>query len=418
MWRPSERPSFGRDFQAFWLGQTVSNLGSSITQFAIPLIVFELTHSAVNLAVATAAWFLPYLLFGLVIGAWVDRLDRKRLMIACNAAAAALLVSVPALSAAGLLSVWWIYAVGFFQSTIFIAFSSSEFAAIPSLVEAEELVAANGRIQASYAAASVVGPLLAGALVATIRPESLLLVDAATFVVSAAALASVTRSLNLGPRRQRTRIRSDVVEGVRYVLRHPVLRNISVMMALTNFAGTTVWAELVLFAKDRLQATNSEVAVLWAAGSFGIVLAGLAAPRLRKRFSFGALLLGDVVVYGLAIVALSFTRTVWAALGLWALAAGMAILFNVLSGSLRQSIVPNELLGRVVTVASVLAWSANPLGALVGGYLIKTTGDVAKVYAAAGAVVVLIGLAFTRTALREADRFLTVAPRPGSASAA
>ncbi|MCX6049579.1 MAG: MFS transporter, partial [Chloroflexi bacterium] len=143
------------DFWKFWAGQTISNLGSSFTAFALPLLIYKLTGSALNLALATAAAFLPYLLFGLLIGAWVDRLNRKRLMIVVDLINAGLLASIPLLATLDRLPVWWIYVVGFVGSTVGIAFQSAEFAAIPSLVNQDDLVTANGRIQASYSAAGV-----------------------------------------------------------------------------------------------------------------------------------------------------------------------------------------------------------------------------------------------------------------------
>src|SRR5437016_2606234 len=157
------------EFWKFWVGQTISNLGSSFTAFALPLLVFKLTGSALNLAAATAATFLPYLLFGLLIGAWVDRVDRKRLMIFSDLGRAIVIASIPVLGAANALTVWWIYIVTFLETTLTICFTAAQFAAIPNLVpdnNAQELVTANGRIQASFSAASVAGPLLAGALVA------------------------------------------------------------------------------------------------------------------------------------------------------------------------------------------------------------------------------------------------------------
>src|SRR6476469_5259802 len=149
----SARPSL--DFWKFWAGQTISNLGSSFTEFALPLLIFKLTGSALNLAISSATTFLPYLLFGLLIGAWVDRVDRKRLMIVTDLLRALLLASIPLLAALDMLSVWWIYAAGFLISTLTIGFNSAEFAAIPSLIAHDDtsagqaLVTANGRIQAS-----------------------------------------------------------------------------------------------------------------------------------------------------------------------------------------------------------------------------------------------------------------------------
>src|SRR5919206_4818737 len=164
----SLKRTLNSDFWTFWTGQTLSNLGSSFTQFALPLLIFKLTGSALNLGLATAATFLPYLLFGLLIGAWVDRVDRKRLMIGTDVLRALIIALIPFLAALHILTVWWIYGLGFISSTLTIFFTSAEFAAIPSLVSQDDLVAANGRIQASYSAATVIGPLLAGVLVAVI----------------------------------------------------------------------------------------------------------------------------------------------------------------------------------------------------------------------------------------------------------
>ena len=105
------------DFWKFWTGQTISNLGSSFTQWAVPLLVFQLTHSAVNLGIATAATFLPYLLFGLPLGAWMDRVDRKRAMIALDSVNALVILSIPLVAQFGTLNVWLIYAVTFISSS-------------------------------------------------------------------------------------------------------------------------------------------------------------------------------------------------------------------------------------------------------------------------------------------------------------
>ncbi len=131
------RGGLSADFWTFWTGQTLSNLGGSFSMFALPLLVYQLTHSAVSLGITSASVFLPYLLFGLVIGAWLDRVDRKRLMIATDLARALVIAAIPALYLTGHLSVWWIYGLGFVSSTLGICFDAGEFAAIPSLVRQE-----------------------------------------------------------------------------------------------------------------------------------------------------------------------------------------------------------------------------------------------------------------------------------------
>ena len=404
-----EKHALSPDFWKFWAGQTISNLGSSFTQWAVPILVYQLTHSAVNLGIATAATFLPYLMFGLLIGAWMDRVDRKRAMIALDWLNSIVIFSIPLVATFGHLTVWWIYAVTFLQSTIFIAFSAGEFAAIPSLVSTDDLVTANGRIQATFSAAQVVGPLLAGALLSVFSITWVMAFDAGSFVVSAISLSLIRGSFNPSREtpKEATTILHDVREGLRYVLSHPVLRNISLMMALINFVTASTFAELVLFADQRLDASKRQIGLLFAAGSAGVVVTGLLAGRLRKRFSFTALAMTSLMLMGLCTIVFAGMRWFWAALPFWAAAGGLGILFNINTGSLRQAIVPNHLLSRVLSIAGVLAWSAIPAGAIVGGWVISASGNVALVYGVIGLLTICIA-AFFRffTALGDAQRYV------------
>jgi predicted MFS family arabinose efflux permease len=398
------------DFWKFWAGQTISNLGSSFTQWAVPLLVYKLTHSAVSLGIATAATFLPYLLFGLLLGAWMDRVDRKKAMIVLDLLNAAVIFSIPLVAQFGHLSVWLIYLVAFIQTTIGIAFQAGEFAAIPSLVSTDDLVTANGRIQATYSAAQVAGPLLAGLLVSFMSIQWVMALDSASFAISALSLSLIHRSFNLVSEdkpKEATTILHDVREGLRYVLGHPVLRNISLMMALINFVGATTFTQLVLFAHDRLHVGARGVGALFAAGAGGVVVTGLLAGRLRKRFSFTALAMTSLMLMGATEVVFAGMHWFWAALPLWAAAGGLGILFNINTGSLRQAIVPNHMLSRILSIAAVLAWSAIPAGALIGGLVVKATGNVALVYGVIGILNICIA-AFFRffTALGDAQRYV------------
>ncbi|MHB8631940.1 MAG: MFS transporter [Candidatus Limnocylindria bacterium] len=396
-----------RDFKRFWVGETVSAFGSSFTQFAIPLLVFKLTGSPVYLAATFALFAVPHLLFGLAIGAWTDRTDRRRLMIAVDLLSAATVVSVPVAAAAGQLSVWWVMVVVFIAGTLSIFFEAAQFGAVPSLVDQADLVSANGRIQASFAAAAVAGPLAAGGLLVFVPVDRLLYIDAATFLVSAGVLGLIRRPFNPPASGPRSSLRADVVAGLRYVLRHPVLRNISVMMAMVNFAGASAVAQLVYFAKVRYAATDSQIGILFAAAGVGVVLLSLLAGPLRKRWTFGTVALGALMLSGALIVGLAFAPSFWIAVPLWALASGLGTLFNINTGSLRQAIVPNHMLGRIITIAMVLAWSANPLGSMLGGVAIERTGDVQLVYAVIGGVTFLIPLYFRLfSPLGHAERYL------------
>jgi len=399
-----------RDFSRFWVGETVSAFGSSFTQLAIPLLVFKLTGSAIYLAATFALFAVPHLLFGLIIGAWTDRTDRRRLMITVDLLAATTGAAVPVAAALGALSVWWVMVVIFIAGTLSIFFEAAQFGAVPSLVDQADLVTANGRIQASFAAATVAGPLVAGGLLVFFQVEQLLYIDAATFLVSALALSLIRRPFNPPVARARTSLRADIVEGLRYVLGHPVLRNISAMMAMVNFVSASAFAQLVYFAKARYAATDSELGIIFAAGGVGVFLMSLLAGPLRKRWSFGNVALGALMLSGVSIVAFAFAPSFWIAVPLWGLSSGLGILFNINTGSLRQAIVPNHMLGRIITIAMVLAWSANPLGSMLGGVAIERTGDVQLVYAAIGIATFLIPLYFRLfSPLGHAERYLGAA---------
>lgn len=412
--------ALGRDFWFYFSGQLVSQVGSSFTLFAFPLLVFKLTHSATSLALATASSFVPYLLFGLVLGALADRVNRKRMMLLTDAGRAAVIVVLPLLALSGALRVADIYAVAFVQSTLGILFDCGEFAAIPSLVGRDDLVAANGRIMATNSAGKILGPILAGVLVTLMPPASLLFFDAASFAISAASLAAIRRDFNAAGRpglaaARVTGLLRDVRDGLRYVWSHPVLRGISLMMALINFVSSTENSQLVLFAKRVLAASDSEVALLFAAGAAGVVVVSIAAAPIRRRLSFAVTALGALVVSGLSVTAMALIGSYPAALVLWAASSGFGLLLNINTAALRQAIVPDELYGRVVSIAQVMAWSAIPLGALAGAAAIQLSGSVAGVYAATGSLTALIAASFAFSPVAHGDRYLAMAAGTGPA---
>lgn len=419
------RHTLGRDFRLYFSGQLISQIGSSFTLFALPLLVFRLTGSATSLALTTASNFVPYLLFGLVLGALVDRFDRRRMMLLTDVARAGVIVLLPLLALAGGLHVQVIYAVAFAQSTLGIVFDCGEFAAIPSLVGRADLVAANGRIMATNSAGQIIGPILAGVLVTLMSPAGLLFFDAASFLASAASLAAIRRSFNGAGQPARPApglggLLGDIRVGLRYVWSHPVLRSISVMMALINFVAATESSQLVLFAKRALSATDSQVALLFAAGAAGVVAVSVAAAPIRRLLSFAVTALGALVVSGLAVSAMAIIGSYPAALVLWAASSGFGLLLNINTGSLRQAIVPSHMYGRVISVAVVLAHSAIPLGALAGAAAIQLSGSVAAVYTITGALTALIALSFAFSPVRHGDRYLaaaTSAPAPATETA-
>ncbi len=402
-------PRFQSDFWKFWMGQTISTLGSSFTSFAFPLLIFKLTGSSLNLALMVVATVLPYPLFGLVIGAWVDRVNRKRVMVLTDLARALVIASIPLASVQGLLTVWWIYAVAFLNSTLTICFDAANFAAVPRLVRREDLVTANGRLQAGYSTAKVGGPLLGGLLIIVAPLPMLLLIDALSFLASAGSLVLINTSFNTAPagRQAATSLRQGIVEGLRYVMHHPILSWITLLLLLVNFILPTASAQLVLFAKQWFAASDMQVGLLYASGSLGTVAFSLAAGRFRTRWPLGTIALGALMIEGVFTTLTAVTHWYGLLLLLWALRGGADVLFTITAYSLTQIAVPNQLLGRVITVTRVLTWSTASLGALLGGLAIERTKDVGLVYAVIGLLIFGITLTFFLTPVGRSERYLS-----------
>jgi hypothetical protein len=196
-----------------------------------------------------------------------------------------------------------------------------------------------------------------------------------------------------------------VREGLAYVWSNPVLRSISIMMALINLVATTANSQLVLFARRALHATNSEIGFLYAAGAAGIVAVSLVAGPVRQRASFAVTALGALVLAGLTTTAMALAGSFAAALVLWAASSGFDMLLNINTVALRQAIVPPQLYGRVVGVAQVLAWLAIPLGSLAGAAAINLSGSVTGVYAVIGGLTA----AFAFSPVADGDRYLAEA---------
>jgi MFS family permease len=389
-----------RDYWTFWSGQTISSAGSAVTAFAMPLLVYDLTGSAFKLALTVAAAYVPYALFGLPIGAWVDRVDRRRLMIFTDLLRAMLLATVPAAAAIDALTVWWLYAITFATSTLGIAFNSASFAAVRFLVtDNRDLARANGRLQAGFAAASLAAPALGGLALTIVRPPTLILIDAASFVLSAASISLVKRAFQVDEPRHPTTLLHDVGEGLQYVLGNPLLRALAVMAAAMNFFLATIIGQIVLMAKHGLGASDSEVGWFFSAGSAGVIVCSLLASSALRLGSYGRIVIASSIANGALTIVLAEAPSVAVGLVAYAGVIGMTQLFSVNTASLRQEITPPRLLGRVISTAMVLAWSIQPVGAVVGGIAIEQSSSVRLVYAVAGAALIVIGLGFAAGSL-------------------
>ncbi len=394
------------DFWKFLSGETISVFGSAFTSFALPLLVYQITHSPINLAFDAAAGSLPYLFFGLIGGAFADRVNRKRLMMSMDILNALTISTIPLLFLLHTLPVWWIYMVSFLMTTWTILFQAANAAAPPSLVPQDKLIEANSRLMTAFVAASLLGSPLAGIVFGIMPVPNALLFDAASYIISFIALLSIRTSFNtpygsveseqtqVQPQKQT--LRQDIIEGLRYIWQQPVIRLIVLFLVSINFINGVVFAELIFFAKTQLHASNFQYGLLVAAGSIGIIFSSLAAKWIRQRLAFGPIAIYALGLASIAFTLFALTSTPWLALPLWLVRAGLFALVDVNIISLRQTIVPNRLLGRVVTTSRVLYNLVSLVGTLLGGYLVAVTNaTLVFVIVGIGTLLLCIGFLFT-----------------------
>lgn len=382
-----------RNFLRLWAGQSISELGSQVSQLAIPLLAaVDLHASPIEFSLLEVAGFAPFLLFALPAGAWVDRLRRRPVLIVGDASRAVLLSLIPVLWYLHQLRVWELLVLQFVTGTATVLFDVAYQSYLPSLVDRDDLVEGNARLQLTASTAQVAGPGASGALVGLVGAPYAIVADAASFVVSTAFTLRIRHAERPPERADRRPILSEALEGVRFVVGHPWLRRIAACTATSNLFSNMSFAILVLYMVRKLHMSSLTIGLVFAAGSAGAVVGALAAGRLQRRIGTGPTIVAGALFGSLAGLALplaprSLPIPVLIA-GLFASSLG-AVTYNIAQVSLRQAITPERLQGRMNAGMRWIVWGTIPLGSLAGGII----GQVAGLHVAlwAGAVGGLTG---------------------------
>ena len=384
------RPRFGRlwshpDFLKFWTGETVSLFGTQVTFLALPLTaVLVLGADAKQLGVLRFLEYLPFILFTLIFGVWVDRRRRRPVMIVSNAVRAVLIGLIPLLSVLGLLDELGLpalYLVAFAVGTFTVLFDLSWMSYVPTIVGRSDLVEANSKVATSYAAAEVAGPGLGGALVQLVGAPRALALDAASYVVSAISLLMIrTKEPAPAPRpaAERSLVR-EMAEGMRFILDNRYLRAIAAQGAIFNFALMATDPVFLLYAVRELDFSAGLVGLVYGVGAVGGVVGAALASTASRRLGYGrafvtAVVLGTVPAFLLPVAA--GPEPMLAALFILAfllIRTGVGV-SNVLAITLRQTVTPNAMLGRMNASMRMILYGVGTLGALVGGLLGATLG--------------------------------------------
>ena len=367
------RPRLGRPYWRMWWANAISSTGDGAFVAALPLLAVTVTRDPRLVAVVTAATYLPWLVLSLPAGAIVDRYDRVTLMWRSQAVQAAVVAIVALLVVFRQGSIAALGVAGLLLGSAEVIFSNAAQSVLPALVPPELLPRANGSQQVSLTVGeSFLGPPVGSLLFAAAATLPFGL-DAASFAGSAALLARLPRTSQAsGP--AKATIRAQIAEGLRWLARHRLLRVVAVLLGILNFANQMGQAVLVLLATQTLRVGSVAYGFLLAATAVGSVAGGLMSPPLVRWLG----MLPSLIIVGAAETAL------FVGVGLApdpAVAAVMlagqgfvVTMWNVVTVSLRQQVVPAHLLGRVNSVYRMLGWGLMPLGALAGGFVAHAAG--------------------------------------------
>ncbi|OXS35829.1 MFS transporter [Streptomyces sp. XY006] len=402
---PAARPLWRqRDFGVFWTAQTLSVLGDSFALIALPLLVLEATGSLACMGLLTAVGGAASVVAAVFAGAVVDRVDRRRLLIACDLVRLGLYGVIPLVWLFGP-QIWLLYAVLPLCEAVGMLFAVGYVTVVRALVGTARLTEANGRLNATAATAGVLGPLGAGLVAAWSGPAAAVGVNAASFGVSALCLLLV----RLGPRTAdertgaRTGLWRDLRVGVAFLRGHPVLRSLTALLFVFSFLTLGLNDLVIYHLKHDLGHDDGTVGTVMAAGALGTVTGALLVARIRRRLGFGATWTGAVAVCGLAFAGLGWARDVPVVAALSAAFLACVGIAGTCSMSLRQEVTPEHLLGRVTSAFWTLQYAAAPIGAAVLTWAAEERGT-APVALAAGASCVLLAGAAQFTPIRASGR--------------
>lgn len=389
---PKLKVKLGASYWKLWSATAISNLGDGVSMIAYPWLASAVTRSPFLIALSGVLSRLPWLIFSLPAGVFTDRYDRKKIIVAMDSIRGALTIGVAAVvffHADSLPSLNELASITDLQTNwaLFITISLAAFlfglaevlrdnsaqTFMPSVVKEEHLEKANGQMwSAESLTNSIIGPPL-GSLLIGIAVFIPFFFDAASFFVAAALIGSITtfkkvESRNDETAQEKRSFSREIKEGFAWLWAHELLRPMAIILGTLNFVGTLAGAGFILFAQEILHTSVLEFAILGTAGAIGGMLGGLVAPKISKKIGSGPslwLTLGTGPVTELVIGLSSSWYIVWF---LSAVATLFAVLWNVITVSLRQSIIPSHLLGRVNSVYRFFAWGTIPIGALVAGF--------------------------------------------------
>ena len=427
------RSLFGHpNYRKLWAAATVSLFGTQVSQIALPFIAaVVLKASPGEVGLLTTIEFLPFIFVTLPAGVWVDRFRKQRILVIGDLGRALFLVSIPIAYAFNGLTIWQLYVVGFVNGVMTVFFDVADQSFLPTILERDELVEGNSKLQISQSSAQILGQPVGGGLVALLTAPVAVLIDAASYVGSAmlilwirvagrgpattsttaptpdaaAVSASTTAATDAAadtstlagpavtvdaavadaaPDADGEGMRSQILAGLRYIGHHRFLANIAASTATSNLFGNIAFAITPVYFYVTLGLSPASVGVIGGIGGVGVLLGALIASRVPRMFGVGPTIVGSIGlggVFGLLVplAPAGDLAVVFLAVSIFAGSAA-SVVYNVNQVSLRQAITPEHFLGRMNATMRFLVWGTIPIGSLIGAGLSEVIGVHATIW--------------------------------------
>lgn len=361
----------GRGFGVLWSANALSNLADGIAFVSMPLLAASLTDDPRLVAGLATLYALVRLLVSLPIGVWVDRIDRRTLMVSANVLRGAALVALALTVHMGGSSLIVLYATMAVVGTLESMADGAAVAIVPSLVERDRLDAANGRIAAAQLVADeFAGPPLGGFLFALAAAAPVFAMGGLWALAGVVALALPVRTTTTAPAdTRRSSVYSEAREGIVWLAHHRVVGSLALLGALASVGYMLPFSVLVLVAEERLGLNGTGYGLLLAFSALGGLLGSVLAPRLRRRWGYRSTIVASLALATMTLTGLALTRNAVVAGALLALYILHAVVWSICAVSLRQRLVPDDLLGRAGGATRVLGLLGLAAGSALGGVL-------------------------------------------------
>jgi MFS family permease len=367
-----------RDFVKLWSAETISQFGTQVTLLALPLIAATILNvTPFEFGLLSTIEFLPFVLLSLPAGVWVDRLRRRPILIAGDLVRAASLASIPIAFAFDALTIWQLYLVGFINGCATVFFDVAYQSYLPALVERDQIVEGNSKLETSRSAAQITGPGISGFLIGAISAPFAIVLDAISFVVSALFLVGIRKHEPLperptDARGEKPSMRTEIAEGLRYVGRQVYLRSIAATTGSSNFFSNILFAVLILFLVRERAFTPEQIGLAFSIGSVGFLLGALTANRIAGLIGVGPTIVLSAATFGpsallIALAPADFALPFVSASVFFGSFGGSV--YNINQVSLRQAITPERMQGRMNATMRFIVWGTIPFGAITGGFL-------------------------------------------------